>query len=324
VYNTNFRLGSAPTIIPDYINKKKHLKKFITHRKSGKPIKDNLCLFRCLAHHLNNNDQSLEKLTKRYFKLWQNSMHLNTNVKSFKGVLFSDLQQIEDLFETNINIFELTPQNSVLSIWKSKTNYDSVMNLNHFDNHLMVITNMNSFAPRYQCRNCEKMFKNLFSCKRHEKTCSFATKFKLKGGTFTITDDIFDKLSHFGIHVDKDLQNYPYYAVYDFEALLKSTPTSVTDNLIWTHTHIPMSVSLCSNIEGHTNPVCFVNENEHDLIEDMLTGLNNIRNDVIKLTTHRWGNVFEQLDNQISEFDALVNQSDESDPSNILKFCKKC
>jgi hypothetical protein len=84
-----------------------------------------------------------------------------------------------------------------------------------------------------------------------------------------------------------------------------------------------VSVSLCSNIEGHTNPVCFVNENENDLIEDMLTGLNNIRNDVVKLTTNRWANVFEQLDNQISEFNALVNQSDESDPSNILKFCKK-
>jgi hypothetical protein len=152
-------LGSAPTIIPDYTNKKRHLKKFINHRTSGKLITDNLCLFRCLAHNLNDNAKNLEKLTKRYFKLWQKSTDLNTNIKSFKGVLFSDLQQIEDLFETNINIFELTPKNSVLSIRKSNANYGSVMNLNHFDNHLMLITNMNSFAPRYQCRNCEIMFK---------------------------------------------------------------------------------------------------------------------------------------------------------------------
>jgi hypothetical protein len=82
-----------------------------------------------------------------------------------------------------------------------------------------------------------------------------------------------------------------------------------------------VSVSLCSNIEGHTNPVCFVNEN--DLIEAMLNGLNNIRTEVVKLIPIRWANVFDQLNNQISEFDALVKQSDESDPSNILKFCKK-
>jgi hypothetical protein len=174
-----------------------------------------------LAHHLNNNDQSLEKITKRYYKLWQNSSNLKTNVKSFKGVLFSDLQQIEDLFETNINIFELTPQNSVLSIRKSNANYGSVMNLNHFDNHLMLIKNMNGFAPRYQCRNCEKMFKKLFSCKRHKKTCSFATKFKLKGGTFAITDDIFDKLSHFGIQVDKITHITQYMTLRLYLSLLR-------------------------------------------------------------------------------------------------------
>jgi hypothetical protein len=67
VYNTNFPLGSAPSILPDYINKKKHLMKFLNHRTSGKPIKDNLCLFRCLAHHLNDKVKNLEKLTKRYF-----------------------------------------------------------------------------------------------------------------------------------------------------------------------------------------------------------------------------------------------------------------
>jgi hypothetical protein len=51
----------------------------------------------------------------------------NTNIKSLIGELFSDLQQIEDLFETNIHVFELTPLNSVLSIQKFNTNYDSVI-----------------------------------------------------------------------------------------------------------------------------------------------------------------------------------------------------
>ena len=77
--------------------------------------------------------------------------------------------------------------------------------------------------------------------------------------------------------MEPDLQFYPWFAVYDFESVLKPTTNytsrdeqagdqeeeeaqNATTNTQWTTSHIPVCVSIASNVEGFREPRCIVDE----------------------------------------------------------------
>ena len=90
-----------------------------------------------------------------------------------------------------------------------------------------------------------------------------------------------------GIHVPNIDRTYPYFTVYDFESILK-IHEHITENLKWSQEHVPIAVSICSNVPKFTNPQCFVNEN---LLEDMFSYLNEIREGALPLLRKIWANL---------------------------------
>jgi hypothetical protein len=151
-YKTNFRIGHPPQL-PEFIEKKKYLKTFIRNASNSKLINDNLCFFRCLAFHNNANSQKLEKQTKKLFNQWNTYANLETTPQEYGGVLLSDLNDLEKCFKVNINVYELTPSNTLLRMHYSLSKFPNTINLNCFDNHFMYITDLNLLAPRFQCKN---------------------------------------------------------------------------------------------------------------------------------------------------------------------------
>ena len=72
----------------------------------GKPYEDNLCFFRCLALHNGCHTKNLERDTKYYYQQYQEA---GLSKKKFHGVKLSGLDDLEKLFEVNIQVYSLAP-----------------------------------------------------------------------------------------------------------------------------------------------------------------------------------------------------------------------
>ena len=80
------------------------------------------------------------------------------------------------------------------------------------------------------------------------------------GGVYKITQTIFDSLEDEGIVIPDVLKYFPYRATFDFECYSKkeNQHPGNTAKLTWEAEHVPLSVSVCSNIHGNVQPKCFV------------------------------------------------------------------
>ena len=72
------------------------------------------------------------------------------------------------------------------------------------------------------------------------------SKLKFPGGFHQSPKTIFGKLEEIGIPVAKSLQHYPWFIVYDMEALLLKSDTA--EQSIWKTEHRPVSVCINSNV----------------------------------------------------------------------------
>jgi hypothetical protein len=161
----------------------------------------------------------------------------------------------EKCFEVNANIFQLKEDGSAQSIYKSRCHFKDTMHLNLYEHHLSDISNFNAYATKYQCQTCERHFSHVNSMQRHQRICKGKTVHEFLGGFYTAPKTIFDKLEGYDVYVQvKDLL-FPWFLIYDFEAML--VPVQC-EKLSWTAQYQPVSVSICSNVNGFTSPHCIV------------------------------------------------------------------
>lgn len=94
--------------------------------------------------------------------------------------------------------------------------------------------------------------------KRHQRACTGRTKRQFPGGFYSTPNTIFDKLEQYGITVNPSDRLYGWFLVYDFESML--IPISGQDSayLQYKEQHVPISVSVCLNVNDHTEPRCIV------------------------------------------------------------------
>ena len=71
------------------------------------------------------------------------------------------------------------------------------------------------------------------------------------------------------------LRYYPYRATFDFECYFdRDNVPADSDRVQWIARHVPLSVSLASNVPGYETPRCYVTEDDSDkLVADMMAGL---------------------------------------------------
>lgn len=127
---------------------------------------------------------------------------------------------------------------------------------------------------------------------QHERRCENKTKLKFPGGFHDQRRNIFEQLDEYDIHVDNDIRHYPYFIVFDFEAILQAIDETQPGKLKWSAEHQPISVSVCSNVEDFREPKCFVNANCDALVESMLEYMTEIAERANALSFERWGGAF--------------------------------
>lgn len=143
--------------------------------------------------------------------------------------------------------------------------------------------------------NVKRHFSIIKHMKRHLRTCTRKTKRKFPGGFYSNPQSVFHILDQFGIYVEEKDRLYKWFLVNDFESTLVPMKIKNTDNLEYTEHHVPISVSICSNVNEYTAPHCIIEPNADDLVKKMVTYMLTIAKNATELTRTKFSNVFEAL-----------------------------
>ena len=104
---------------------------------------------------------------------------------------------------------------------------------------------------------------------RHQVNCQRAIRYRYKGGPYRSKPRFYELLAPLGIVVSLEHWYYPYRATFDLEACL--VPVSEG---IFISQHVPMSVSLASNVPSYEDPYNFISDGcPQRLVDDMMSCL---------------------------------------------------
>ena len=92
--------------LPGYIVDNSGITPLDRNIQTGKPNEDNLCFFRCLALHNGCHTKNLERDTQYYYQQYRDA---GLSKKKFHGVKLSELDQLEKVYEVNIQVYSLAP-----------------------------------------------------------------------------------------------------------------------------------------------------------------------------------------------------------------------
>ena len=223
-----------------------------------------------------------------------------------------ELPELEKLFQLNIYVYRLVEcydeeedkTDIVAQLMQcSHRAYANSMYLNLYGSHFSYIKNLAMYSKSYCCSKCDKMWKTTKALNKHEKTCEATIRHIFPGGAYKVPQTIFDLLDDEGIDIPEHLKYFPYRAPFDFECYFKRETEHPrnTANLTWEAEHIPLSVSVCSNVPGYDQPKCFVSTgNTNDMIQGFEEYLVQISQESNVLLLGRFSDIFEQINERLA------------------------
>ena len=260
-------IGCVGVTLPDYVKNNKAIVG-LAKDEYGAIYNDNLCLFRCLALHLGREAAAL------YAEYTDKPVH------DFAGVTLDDLHKVESKFETNVVVYQLVEIDNGKTmaelVRRSPAQYQETMYANLHESHYSYIQDIGKYCHSYRCRKCgDSLWKRPWKLHRHERTCEAGVNRIYKGGVYRPPASVFERLDDEGIVVDEGLRYYPYRGTFDFECFFdRHNLPADTNTLQWSARHVPLSVSVASNVPGHEDAQCYITNGDSDkLVADMMAGL---------------------------------------------------
>ena len=304
-------IGCVDVVLPDYVKNNKAIVGLVKDHHRNATYNDNLCLFRCLALHLGREVAALY------------AEYTNTPVHAFVGVTLDDLHKVESKFETNVVVYQLVEiangKTMAELVRRSTGHYTETMYVNLHETHYSYIRDINMYCHSWRCRNCEQaLWKNPKDLHRHERTCTEGIKRVYKGGVYRPPASIFERLDDEGIVVEKMLRYYPYRATFDFESYFSDERLPAnSDKLQWSARHIPLSVSVASNVPGHMAPCCFITDGDSDkLVADMMRHLHTISDAAYESLSASYADVLDQLKARKESWDDAESEANTEEEEN--------
>ena len=215
VFHTFYPIGELQGPLPDYVKNNHAIVGLERNVHTGQAYEDNYCAFRCLVLHYGYDVRSMEGQTNHMFNTWA---RYKGGITDFKGITFEDLPDFEVCFQVNIEVYSLNSAGYAGSVYKSRGRFDSTLYVHLYQGHFSYIKDFADFAKKFQCKFCDKLWEVKGNYLRHEQKCRDKTRFVYPGGFHKQSKTIFEELSYYGIHCPE--QVYPWFVVYDYEALL--------------------------------------------------------------------------------------------------------
>ena len=290
-------IGCVGVILPDYVKNNKAIVG-LAKDEHGAIYNDNLCLFRCLGLHLGRDVTTLyEEYTDQ--PVWK-----------FEGVVIDELIKVESVFEVNIVVYNLRDESAQL-VRRSLGKHDNTMYVNLYESHFSYIKDIRMYSHSYKCSKCENsLWKYPSLLKRHELTCEAGVRHVYNGGVYHPPPSVFERLDDEGVDVSDSLRFYPYRATFDFECFFTGDNLPAdTNTLQWSARHVPLSVSVASNVPGHEDAQCYITNGDSDkLVADMMSHLHAVSDAAFESLKPSYENVLDKLKMLKEEWDSAEEE----------------
>ena len=295
--------------LPDFIANNAGLHALQKNRNTSKLHSDNLssCVYFCVyfdALHASCTLQNLESKTKELFLCYCKFTIVGPS--NFQGITLHDLVQIENCFSFNVYVYALEWKEQAVAkiVQRSRHLFSSTINLNLHENHFIYVKSMQMYTGRFVCPRCSEIWTENKNYHRRIRTCEFEVKHKYVGGVYHTPLTIFERLNEVGIHVPEEDHYFPFRAPFDFEAYFsKRNLPEGADLLQWNAKHVPLSVSIASNVPGFVKPLCIINEKGvEEMIQQMLAHLEEISYHSYKFLSQKFYYVFSLLEKSEDEY----------------------
>ena len=300
-------IGCVGINLPDYVKNNKSIIGLETD-SHGVIYIDNLCLFRCLGLHLGREAAALY------------AEYTDTSVRHFAGVTLDDLHKVESKFETNVVVYQLVEIDNGKTmaelVRRSPAQYQETMYANLHESHYSYIQDIGKYCHSYRCRKCgDSLWKRPWELHRHESTCEAGVNRIYKGGVYRPPSSVFERLDDEGVVVSDSLRFYPYRATFDFECFFTGDNLPAdTDHLQWVARHVPLSVSVASNVPGYEPALCFVTDGDADkLVGCMMTRLNTISDAAFASLLPLYADVLADLDARKYAWEEDIKEAEEEE-----------
>ena len=300
-------IGCVGIVLPPHIKRNKSIIGLETDG-NGRPYIDNLCLFRCLALHLGREAAALY------------AEYTDTPVRHFAGVTLDDLHKVESKFETNVVVYQLVEIDNGKTmaelVRRSPAQYQETMYANLHESHYSYIQDIGKYCHSYRCRKCgDSLWKRPWELHRHESTCEAGVNRIYKGGVYRPPSSVFERLDDEGVVVSDSLRFYPYRATFDFECFFTGDNLPAdTDHVQWVARHVPLSVSVASNVPGYEPALCFVTDGDADkLVGCMMTRLNTISDAAFASLLPLYADVLADLDARKYAWEEDIKEAEEEE-----------
>ena len=311
-------IGCVGINLPDYVKNNKAIIGLEKDRYRMTTYNDNLCLFRCLALHQGCDVRHLEATVSTLY-----AKYSHKDVHDFAGVTIDDLSKIEATFGVNVVVYKLVPTGNDKTkaeiVRRSLCSYAQTMYLNLYEAHFSYIKDIRMYSHSYKCSKCEQaLWKTPYDLHRHERTCEAGVNRKYKGGVYHPPPSVFERLDDEGIVVEKMLRYYPYRATFDFESYFSDERLPAnSDKLQWSARHIPLSVSVASNVPGHEAPCCFITDGDSEkLVADMMRHLHTISDAAYESLSASYADVLDQLKARKESWDDAESEANTEEEEN--------
>ena len=122
--------------------------------------------------------------------------------------------------------------------------------------------------------------KKTYDLNRHERACTGGVHRVYPGGVYHSTPSVFERLDNENIRVPESLRYYPYRTTFDFEYWFDTARLpSYNDKMQWVAHHVPLSVSVASNVPGHEQVQCLVTDGYTNNLVSAMMGILQSMND---------------------------------------------
>ena len=131
---------------------------------------------------------------------------------------------------------------------------------------------MDSFFKFFRCSTCDTIFSKTGNLERHLITCSGRVKLNYPNNVYQLRETLFEKLDSFKIPYREDRKLFKNLAVFDFESIcVKEETHKETETTKWIGKHVPISVSISSNLIPE--PIFLCNSDPRHLVSSFVSAL---------------------------------------------------
>ena len=155
---------------------------------------------------------------------------------------------------------------------RSIQKYEKSVKLLRYNNHICYVNNINALFKAFRCTTCDTFFSKKENLERHLVTCSDRVKHIYPKNCYELRETLFEKLDAFNIPDGSEQKLFKNLAIFDFESTcVKEESYKQTETTTWIGNHVPISVSISSNLTPE--PIFLCNVNPHHLVSSFITAL---------------------------------------------------